>query len=105
AVAAVAQPLVGRLSDRTRTPMGRRRPFMLVGVPVTAVSLGILATHPPFWLMLGILTIAAFFLWVALDPYNALIADLFPPSQRGRVGGILGLVQALGATTFLLFAI
>src|SRR5947209_300064 len=30
AVAAVAQPIVGRLSDRTRTPLGKRRPFMLV---------------------------------------------------------------------------
>jgi maltose/moltooligosaccharide transporter len=105
AVAAVAQPIVGRLSDRTRTPLGKRRPYMLIGIPVTAVSLGILATHPPFWLMLGILTIAAFFLWVALDPYNALVTDLFRPSQRGRVGGILGLVQMLGAITFLLFAI
>ncbi len=105
AVAAVAQPLVGRLSDRTRTRLGKRRPFMLVGIPVTSISLGILATHPPFWLMLGILTVAAFFLWVALDPYNTLVADLFRPSQRGRVGGILGLAQMLGAITFLLFAI
>jgi MFS family permease len=104
AVAAVAQPLVGRLSDRTRTPLGKRRPFILVGIPVTATMLGILSTHPPFWLMLGVLTIAAFFLWVALDPYNALITDLFPPSQRGRVGGILGLAQMLGAFTFLVFA-
>jgi Na+/melibiose symporter-like transporter len=105
AVAAVAQPLVGRLSDRTRTPIGKRRPFILAGIPVTATSLAILSTHPPFWMMLGVLTVAAFFLWVALDPYNALITDLFPPQQRGRVGGILGLAQMLGAFTFLLFAL
>lgn len=105
AVAAVAQPIVGRLSDRARTPLGKRRPFMLVGIPVTSISLALLATHPPFWLMLGILTIAAFFLWVALDPYNALVTDLYPTEQRGRVGGILGLAQMLGAITFLLFAI
>ena len=104
-VAAVAQPIVGRASDRTRTRLGKRRPFMLVGVPLMAASLGILATHPPFWIMFALLSVAAFFLWVALDPYNALIADLFPASQRGRVGGILGLVQMLGSATFLIFAI
>src|SRR5207237_442865 len=67
--------------------------------------LAVLATHPPLWLMLGVLTIAAFFLWVALDPYNSLVADLFPARQRGRVGGILGLAQMLGSIMFLLFAI
>src|SRR5690349_19430760 len=32
-VGALAQPFVGRLSDRTRSPLGRRRPFFLVGIP------------------------------------------------------------------------
>src|SRR5438045_363207 len=39
AVAAVAQPIVGRLSDRTRTPIGKRKPFILIGIPITATSL------------------------------------------------------------------
>ncbi|HEX9989092.1 MAG TPA: MFS transporter [Chloroflexia bacterium] len=104
-VAAIAQPIVGRMSDRTRTRLGRRRPFFLVGIPAISVALAILATHPPFWVMLGIMTFAAFFLWVALDPYNAMLADIFPPSHRGRVGGILGLTQMLGSIVFLLFAI
>src|SRR5215210_4279044 len=104
-VAAVAQPVVGRISDRTRTPLGRRRPFFLIGIPLMSVALMLLATHPPFWVMLGVMTVAAFFLWVALDPYVALMADLFPPQQRGRVGGILGLAQMLGAILFLLLAV
>jgi maltose/moltooligosaccharide transporter len=103
-IGAFVQPLVGRVSDRTRTPLGRRRPFFLVGVPLMALSLVLLAVHPPFWLMLTLMTIGSFFLAVASDPYVALLADLFPPLQRGRVGGFLGLTSALGAIGITLLA-
>lgn len=103
-VAAFVQPVVGRISDRTRTPLGRRRPFFLIGIPLTALALMALAFHPPFWIMLGIMTFAAFFLTIAWDPYMALMADIFPPSQRGRVGGFSGLANGIGAIAFLLIA-
>src|SRR5437870_7191112 len=34
---AVIQPTVGALSDRVWTRFGRRRPFLLIGVPLSAV--------------------------------------------------------------------
>src|SRR6478752_449299 len=89
-VGAFIQPIVGRMSDRTRTRLGRRRPYFLIGIPLMGVALLILALHPPFWAMLGIMTVAAFFLSIAWDPYMALPADLFPSEQRGRVGGLIG---------------
>jgi maltose/moltooligosaccharide transporter len=103
-VGALVQPFVGRLSDRTRTRLGRRRPFFLIGIPLMGLAIALLALHPPFWIMLGIMTIAAFFLWVAVDPYVTLMADLFPPEHRGRVGGLQGMANALGAITFALMA-
>jgi MFS family permease len=104
-VASFVQPLVGRMSDRTRTPLGRRRPFFLAGIPLMAVALVALATHPPFWIMLAIMSVAAFFLSVAWDPYMAFMADLFPPEHRGRVGGLLGIGSGLGTVIFLLLAL
>lgn len=103
-VGGFVQPLVGRLSDRTRTSLGRRRPFFLAGIPLMALSLGLLAFHPPFWIMLGLMTVGAFFLFVASDPWVALMADLFPPAQRGRVGGFIGLSTAIGIIVFNLVA-
>ncbi|MDQ6694695.1 MAG: MFS transporter, partial [Chloroflexota bacterium] len=103
-VGAFAQPFIGRMSDRTRTSLGRRRPFFLVGVPLMSLSLLALAFHPPFWLMLGVMTIGAFFLAVAMDPYISLMADLFPAEHRGRVGGLVGLTTALGVIVFSLMA-
>jgi MFS family permease len=103
-VGAFIQPIVGRMSDRTRTRLGRRRPYFLVGIPLMCVALLILAMHPPFWIMLGVMTVAAFFLSIAWDPYMALLADLFPSDQRGRVGGLIGVGSGLGTVLLLLLA-
>jgi len=104
-VGAFVQPVVGRISDRTRTRFGKRRPFFLVGIPIVCLGLWLLAYHPDLWPMLSIVAVLAFFLAVAWDPYMALMADIFPVSQRGRVGGITnGVASSLGAIAFTLFA-
>jgi maltose/moltooligosaccharide transporter len=104
-VGAFVQPVVGRLSDRTRTPLGRRRPFFLAGIPLMSLALLLLAFHPPLWAVLGIMAIAAFFLSIAWDPYMAMMADLFPQDQRGRVGGLVGVASGVGTIIFLVIAL
>jgi MFS family permease len=55
--------------------------------------------------MLIVLSINAFFLNVAVDPYTALMADLVPPSQRGRVGTVLAIFNMLGQIAATLIAL
>jgi maltose/moltooligosaccharide transporter len=104
-VGALVQPMVGRLSDRIRTPLGRRRPFFLVGIPLVCLGMLALAYHPEIGIMIAIMAVLAFFLAVAWDPYMAMMADLFPEKQRGRVGGILGLGVGLGNIAFAIIAL
>ena len=99
----IEQPFIGLISDRTRTRWGRRRPFFLMGVPLVVASLVFLSAHPPIWAVVVILTVFASFLAVANDPYNALLADVFPSGQRGRVGAVQGLFNMAGQVTMLLF--
>jgi len=45
---AVNDPLFGHLSDRTKTPWGRRRPWLLVGIPLFLLSY-VLVFWVPDW--------------------------------------------------------
>lgn len=97
-VGGFVQPVVGAISDRLPpNQWGRRRPFFLIGVPLTALSLFLLATHPPLWGVVAILTVFSFFLAVAYDPYMAMLPEITTQKQRGRVGGVMALFSMLGA--------
>src|SRR5215213_7473429 len=92
----IVQPLIGGWSDRTWTRLGRRRPFMAIGIPLSALCF-ILAAHAPN-LVLLVAAIALFSLLfnVAVDPYNALLADLFPPARRSAVTGLAKVIEFVG---------
>ncbi len=101
------QPVVGSISDRLRGPGGRRRPFMRVFILVSALFLLLApaAAHLPPGLRLAgvVLCIFLFTLTfnVAMDPYQALLADITTPEQRGKVTGFWFFVGALGQITIL----
>jgi maltose/moltooligosaccharide transporter len=92
-------PLVGALSDATRTRLGRRIPYLLAALPVTAIALAAI----PFADRLGLLALllamivtdVAIAVWRA--PFLALLADLIPSVHRPKTEGILGVAMCLGA--------
>ena len=98
-LALVLVPIVGALSDATRTRLGRRVPYVLAALPVTAIALAAI----PFAERLGLLALLlamivtdiALAVWRA--PFLALLADLIPSVHRPKTEGILGVAMCLGA--------
>ncbi len=80
---AVTDPLAGFLSDRTRTPLGRRRPWMLAGALPLFLSMWLFFSKPAFdepWALVAWATLALMLLNTAYTavniPYNSLTPDL-----------------------------
>lgn len=89
-------PLVGALSDRTRSRLGRRRPYFIAGVLVLAAALFAIALAP---------NVAVFVFGVLLyrvgdnlvfTPWQALYPDHVPAAQRGQGAGMKALLDILG---------
>ncbi len=102
------QPVVGSISDRLAGPGGRRRPFMRLFVLVSAAFLLLApaaALLPPPLRIAGILGCIFLFTLtfnVAIDPYQALLADITTPEQRGKVTGNWFFVGAIGQVLILI---
>jgi maltose/moltooligosaccharide transporter len=80
----LVQPIVGHLSDRTWTRLGRRRPYLVIGALLSAVALIAMPRAQSLWaasLMLWLLTGA---INVATEPFRALVADNVPERQRNK---------------------
>src|SRR3954454_9447277 len=102
---ALIQPTVGAFSDRIWTRFGRRRVFMLVGVPLSAAFFVAGAfIHDLVGLAVVIFLFSIFFN-IAVDPYTALLADITPIEQRGFVSGLATGIQLVSSVVFLLLVV
>jgi MFS family permease len=89
-------PMLGTLSDRTRTSLGRRRPFIIAGTALGLVSLIVMATADSI-VVLALGWVLAQLGWgQALAGLNSSQADRLPESQRGKVSGLVGFANQIG---------
>ncbi|MGC8837261.1 MAG: MFS transporter, partial [Anaerolineae bacterium] len=96
ALAALVQPLSGHLSDRTTTPWGRRRPWILAGTLGDFLCLALLGTAGGFPALVAGYLLLQVSSNVAHGPAFGLIPDLVPPERRGAASGAKGLAEIAG---------
>ena len=111
----VVQPLIGALSDKTKSKFGRRRPYLLGGAIIASLALwlfpnsGEIVNHLAQWLHLPLpamagLIFAGVMIWVidaciniAQGPYRALIPDVVPTEQHALANSYISLAIGLGS--------
>jgi len=93
----IVQPIVGFLSDKTWTRLGRRRPYFLVGAILATIALFFMPNSPTLW-------VAAIMLWVldgsiniSMEPFRAFVADNLNDEQRTRGFAMQSFFIGIGA--------
>jgi Na+/melibiose symporter-like transporter len=99
---ALIQPTVGALSDRIWTRIGRRRPFMLLAIPLSAAFFLAAAGAPDLITLAVAIFLFSIFFNTAIDPYAALLADVAAPTERGILSGVSTGIQLVSQVAFLL---
>ena len=91
------QPYAGAWSDRLRTPIGRRMPFILIGAPIGAIAFGFipLAAILPLFVACTTTLLLSMALW--RTPVVALMPDITPSPKRSQANGIINLMGGVGS--------
>jgi MFS family permease len=92
----IAYPIVGALSDRTRSRFGRRRPWILGGSLTSGVGLALLGIQSETVGTIVMWTVVMLGFCMASAALTAVMADQVPENQRGLVSGWISAPNALG---------
>ena len=95
-VAIVWQPIVGGISDRTVTPWGRRRPYIAAGTAGDLLFLTGIALAGSYWWIVVFYFLLQFASNTAQAPYQGLLPDVVPETQRGEASGYYGVANLVG---------
>jgi len=93
----IVQPLFGRLSDKTRTRIGRRLPYLFICMPLCAILFIIIPHMPSVPSMMVVIVVFTFLMGVWRTPAVSLMPDMTPGHLQSQANGIVNLVGAVGA--------
>jgi MFS family permease len=98
-LAMFANPFFGKLSDRTSSRFGMRRPWMIIGLVGGSLGILVVALAPSLPLVLLGWCIAQLFFNALLAAEAAVLPDQVPFAQRGLVAGVLGVCVPVASMT------
>jgi len=98
-VAMVGSPFFGRMSDRTVSRFGRRRPWMLLGLVGGTLGILVVAVAPSVPAILAGWCAAQLFFNTLQAALVAVLPDQVPVGQCGQVAGVLGVCLPIASVT------
>ena len=98
--ALIMLPIFGNLSDKTKTKLGKRMPYIIVGTLLAAVTFPFVAALGIKGNLVGLLIVMAlilFFMNIYRAPSVALMPDLTPKKYHSKANGIINLMGGIGS--------
>src|SRR5205814_9699705 len=96
AFAIVWQPAIGALSDNSSFSLGRRRPYIAIGVVGDIIFLTLIAFVTSYWALLVVYVLFQMASNTAQGPYQGMLPDQVPADQRAEASGYYGLMNMVG---------
>jgi MFS family permease len=93
----ITQPIIGTYSDRTRSPFGRRAPWMLGAALVLMAALLVLGHLQTFGIVIVFWVLTQIGIQGLMAPLSAIIPDRYPRAKRGIPSSMLGFGTLIGA--------
>lgn len=103
-MAALVQPIIGRISDKSRSPLGRRVPFIIWGTLFAAIGLVGIRLAPNFMVLLGVWVFIQANVNIAYGPGLALIRDWVPLNRIGMASSMKIMSDAAGGAVMIAIA-
>jgi MFS family permease len=98
-LAMVGNPFFGKMSDRTASPVGMRRPWMVIGLVGGSLGVLVVALAPSIPVVLVGWCFAQLFFNALLAAMVAVLPDQVPTAQRGMVSGLLGVCLPIASVS------
>lgn len=97
--ALILLPIFGHLSDKTKSPIGKRMPYILVGTFICAVAFPFIPLAMHYNNVAGVLccmAIVVIFAMMYRNPAVALMPDITPKPLRSKANGIINIMGYIG---------
>lgn len=96
-IALFLQPYIGNRSDRTNTRYGRRMPYLLIGIPSTALFFSLIPFHTNLVTLIIFMVCMNLSMAIFRSPTIALMPDITPHSKRTKANGVINFMGGCGA--------
>ncbi len=97
-LAVILIPVIGTWSDRLKSPLGGRLPFLVIGMPIAALFFILIpiVSGMSLWLLLVVDILFLLAMTIYRAPVIALMPDHTPPKKRSTANGVINFMGGIG---------
>lgn len=93
----IFQPLIGAWSDNTRTRIGRRMPWIAIGLPLCALLFSLVPLQNVLWSFMAVIILFNLIMALWRSPVISLMPDVTPAPLRSEANGIINMMGGVGS--------
>lgn len=91
------QPWIGKRSDHTKSLLGKRMPYLLIGMPLAALFGALIPWHTSLLTLVLFMVLMNLSMSLYRSPTVALMPDITPGSKRTQANGIINFMGGIGS--------